>query len=50
MLFDIPKDAVFTEILVFSNIFGFPVVNWALKLTKTVNLGCVPFEPKHTKF
>ena len=30
-LFDIPKDAVFPEILVLSNIFGFLAVNWALK-------------------
>ena len=42
-LFDIPKDVVFVIILVFSNIFGFPVVNWALKRTKTVNFGCLPF-------
>ena len=26
-LFDVPKDVVFAEILVFSNIFGFPVEN-----------------------
>ena len=38
MLFDIPKDAGFPEILVLSNIFGFPAVNWAPKRTKTVNL------------
>ena len=31
------------EILVFSNIFGFPVVNWAPKRNKTVNFGCLPF-------
>ena len=36
MLFDIAKDAVFAEILVFSNIFGFPVINWAPKWTKTL--------------
>ena len=45
-LFDIPKDVVFVEVLVLSNIFGFPMVNWAPKWTKTVNFGCVPFEPK----
>ena len=31
MLFDIPKDLVFPEILVLSNIFGFPAVNLASK-------------------
>ena len=41
-----PKDAVFAEVLVFSNIFGFPAVNWAPKWTKTVNFGCVSFELK----
>ena len=45
-LFDIPKDVVFPEILVLSNIFGFLAVNWALKWTKTVNFGCIPFQPK----
>ena len=45
-LFNIPKDVVFPEILVLSNIFGFLAVNWALKWTKTVNFGCIPFEPK----
>ena len=45
-LFDIPKDAVFPEILVLSNTFGFQVVNWALKCTKTANFGCILFEPK----
>ena len=45
-LFDIPKDVVFAEILVLSNIFGFLAVHWALKWTKTVNFGCIPFEPK----
>ena len=44
--FDIPKDVVFPEILVLSNVFGFLAVNWALKWTKTVNFGCIPFEPK----
>ena len=39
----IPKDAVFAEILVFSNVFGFPVVNWAQKWAKTVNFNCIPF-------
>ena len=45
MLFGIPKDVVFAEILVFSNIFGFPAVNWAPKWTKTVDFQCVLFEP-----
>ena len=31
------KDGVSAEILVFSNIFGFPAVNWGPKRTKTVN-------------
>ena len=47
MLFDIPKNVVFAEILVFSNIFGFPAVNWAPKWNKTVNFGCLPFELKY---
>ena len=42
----ISKDAVFAEILVLSNIFGFPAVNWVPKWTKTVNFRCVPFETK----
>ena len=42
-LFDIPKVAVFAEILVFSNIFNFPVVNWDPKWNKTINFGCLPF-------
>ena len=42
----IPKDAAFAEILVFSNIFGFPTVNWVPKWTETVNFSCIPFEPK----
>ena len=46
MLFDIPKDVVFAEISVFSNIFGFPVVNWALKWTKTLKFGYFSFELK----
>ena len=33
-LFEILKDVVFAEILVFSNIFGFPAVNWAQNETK----------------
>ena len=45
-LFDIPKGVVFPKILVLSNIFGFPAVNWASKLAKTVNFGCVPFESR----
>ena len=31
MLFDIPKDVAFAEILVFSNIFVFPALNWVPK-------------------
>ena len=42
-LLDIPKDVVFSNILVFSNIFGFPAVHWAPKRNKTVNFGCFPF-------
>ena len=41
-LFDIPKDVVFAEILFFSNIFSFSAINWALKLTKTVNFVYIP--------
>ena len=41
-----PKDAVFAEVLVFSNIFGFPTVNWAPIWTKTVNFNCIPFQQK----
>ena len=45
--FDTLKNlAVFGEILDFSNIFSFLVVNWAPKLSKTVNFGCISFEPK----
>ena len=42
----IPKDAVFAEMLVFSNIFGFPAVSLAPECTKTVNFSCIPFVPK----
>ena len=45
MPFDIPKD-VFAEILVFSNIFGFPAENWDPKCNKTINFGCLPFKLK----
>ena len=38
--------AVFTEILVFNNIFGFPMVNWPSIWTETVNFNCTTFEPK----
>ena len=34
------------EILVFSNIFGIPVLNWAPKWKKAVNFGCLPFKLK----
>ena len=44
-LFDIAKDTVFLELLVFSNIFGFPAIDWAQKWTKTVIFQCVPFDP-----
>ena len=46
-LFDIPKDVVVADILVFSNIFAFLAVNWAPKWTKTLdqNFQCVPSEP-----
>ena len=37
------------KFLVFSNIFGFPVVNSAPKYTKTLNLGWVLFEAKYGK-
>ena len=46
MLLIIPKDPVFAEVLVFSNIFGFPTVNCAPIWTQTVNVNCIPFEPK----
>ena len=46
LTFDVLKDVVFAEILVFSNIFAFPAVNWVRKWAKTVNFGCIPFEPK----
>ena len=42
----IPKDAVFADILGFSNIFGFPTVNWTPIWTETVNFNCILFEPK----
>ena len=45
-LFDVPKDVVFLEMLVLSNIFDFPAVNWAPKWTKTVKFDCIPFDPK----
>ena len=44
-LFDIPTDAAFAEILIFSKIFGFPAVNGAPKWTKTVTFQWIPFEP-----
>ena len=40
------KDAMFAEILIFSNIFVFLAVNWAQKWSETVNFSCIPFEPK----
>ena len=50
MSFDIPKDAVFPEILVLRNISSFPAVNWAPKWAKTVNSVCIPSEPKFKLF
>ena len=47
VLFDIHKDVVSGKILVFSNILGFPGVNWAQKWTKTFNFGYVLFPLKH---
>ena len=44
-LFDNPKNSVFPELLVFSNIFGFPAVNWAQKWTKTITFQSLSFEP-----
>ena len=45
MLLIIPKDAVFAEILIFSNIFGLATVNCAPIWTETVNFNYIPFEP-----
>ena len=45
-LFDIPKEVGFAKVLVFSNIFGFPDVNWAPKWNKTVNFGYLPVKLK----
>ena len=45
MLLIIPKDAVFAEILIFSNIFNFPTLNCASIWTETVNFNYMPFEP-----
>ena len=45
-LFNIPKDVLFLEILVLSNIFGFPAVNWAQKWTKTLNFEFISFATK----
>ena len=46
MLFDSSKDAVFAEILGFSNFSDFRGVNWAPKWPKTVDFGYIPFELK----
>ena len=43
-LFDIPKDVVLVDILVFSNIFGWPEVNLAEKWNKSVYFRCLPFK------
>ena len=45
-LFDIPKEVGFAKVLVFSNIFGFPDVNWVPKWNKTFNFGCLPVKLK----
>ena len=37
-LFDIPKGAVFCKNFVLSSIFGFPTVNWALKMDQNCKL------------
>ena len=47
LLFNILKDVVSGNILVFGNILGFPGINWVQKWTKTFNLGYVPFLLKH---
>ena len=47
VLFDIHKYVVSGTILVFSNILGFPGVNWAQKWTTTFNFGYVLFPLKH---
>ena len=47
---DSRKDAVSGKIKVFSNILFFPGVNWAQKLTKTVNFGYVPSPLKDISF
>ena len=44
--FDILKDALFAVILVFSNIFRIPAVNWTPKSNKTVNFECLPYKLK----
>ena len=50
LLFDSPKDLVFGEIWVFTNIFGFLGVNWPSKFTFDFtfkcNFGYIPLEPK----
>ena len=46
MLLIIAMYAVFVEILVFSNIFGFPAVNWTPVWTENVNINCIPFESR----
>ena len=43
---NIPKDVLFLEIFVLSNIFGFLAVNWAQKWTKTLNSEFISFETK----
>ena len=47
MLLDSPKNAVFAQIFVFSNILVFLGVHWTWKWTKIVTFGCVPL---HSKF
>ena len=45
-LFDIPNNVVFAEILGFSSIFGFPVVNWTPKCFMTVKFWVCPIWAK----
>ena len=50
MLLDSPKNAVFAQILVFSNILVFLGVHWIWKWTKIVTFGCVPLQSKFKVF
>ena len=46
----ITKYAVFAEVLIFSNISGFMMVNWAIEWTENLNIYCILFEPKFKTF